>query len=115
MAHVFTLLSLVLRRDPLQIAFRGLHVDDPLLRGTALEYLESVLPPTVRARLWPFLEDTGSRTGRTRRSREEIVADLVRSNESIMINLAELERRGGGRAAPESGDSPSGRLPARHV
>ena len=93
MAHVFTLLSLVLHREPLTIAFRGLHVEDRLLRGTALEYLESVLPPAIRSRLWPFLEDTRP-SGRPRRTRDEIVADLVRSNHSIMLNLAELERRG---------------------
>jgi HEAT repeat protein len=34
--HVFTLLALALPRQPLRIAFRGLHTDDPLLRGTAL-------------------------------------------------------------------------------
>jgi ATP:ADP antiporter, AAA family len=94
MAHVFTLLSLVLHREPLQVAFRGLHVDDPLLRGTALEYLESVLPADIRSRLWPFLEDARPAT-RTGRSRDEIIADLLRSNESIVLNLAELERRNG--------------------
>ena len=56
LAHVFTLLSLVLPPTPLQIAYRGLHTDDPALRGTALEYLEGVLPPDIRERLWPFLE-----------------------------------------------------------
>jgi len=54
--HVFTLLSLVLSREPLEIAFRGLHTDDQKLRGTALEYLESILPPPIRGSLWPFLE-----------------------------------------------------------
>ncbi len=98
MAHVFTLLSLVLHREPLQIAFRGLHVEDALLRGTALEYLESVLPEEIRSRLWPYLEDSRP-AGRPARSRDEIIADLLRSNESIVLNLAELERRGvaGGR------------------
>ena len=98
MAHVFTLLSLVLHREPLQIAFRGLHVEDALLRGTALEYLESVLPEEIRSRLWPFLEDSRP-PGRPARTRDEIIADLLRSNESIVLNLAELERRGvaGGR------------------
>ena len=57
LAHVFTLLSLVLPPEPLRIAFRGLHTDDQNLRGTALEYLEGVLPPAIRERLWPFLDD----------------------------------------------------------
>lgn len=92
LAHVFTLLSLALSREPLQIAFRGLQVDDPFLRGTSLEYLESVLPTAVRERLWPFLED--ARPGeRHTRSREEILADLVRSNDSITLNLRELRLR----------------------
>ena len=56
LAHVFTLLSLVLPREPLQIAFRSLHTDDEHLQGTALEYLEGVLPAPIRQRLWPFLE-----------------------------------------------------------
>ena len=93
MAHVFTLLSLVLHREPLQIAFRGLHVGDRLLRGTALEYLESVLPQEIRSRLWPFLEDSRP-PGRPQRSRDQVLADLLRSNDSIMLNLAELERLG---------------------
>jgi hypothetical protein len=91
LAHVFTLLSLVLPAEPLQIALRGLYVDDQNLRGTALEYLESVLPPVVREPLWPFLEDR--RGARSSRGRDDIVADLVRSNHSIMLNLQELKRR----------------------
>jgi hypothetical protein len=52
-AHVFTPLALVLPTEPLRIAFRGWHTDDPALRGTALEYLENVLPHQIRDRLWP--------------------------------------------------------------
>ena len=57
LAHVFTLLSLVLPAEPLRTAFRALHTNDQRLRGTALEYLEGVLPQDLRQRLWPFLED----------------------------------------------------------
>jgi hypothetical protein len=92
LAHVFTILSLVLPAEPLQIALRGLHTDDQNLRGTALEYLESVLPPVIRDPLWPFLEDRRP-VGRAIRPREEILADLARSNQSIMLNLEELKRR----------------------
>ncbi len=53
LTHVFTLLGLVLPREPLQIAYRGLTVGDPYLRGTALEYLEGVLPAPIRQGLWP--------------------------------------------------------------
>jgi hypothetical protein len=92
LGHVFTLLSLVLPAAPLQIAYRGLHTDDPGLRGTALEYLEGVLPADIRDRLWPFVDD-GPAPRRQARSRDEILADLLRSNESIVMNLEELRRR----------------------
>jgi len=92
LAHVFTLLSLVLPREPLQIAFRFLHADDPHLRGTALEYLESVLPASVREPLWPYLEDSGPSSGPTR-PRDEVLAELLRSNQSILVQLGEIKRR----------------------
>jgi len=91
LAHVFTLLSLVLPAAPLQISFRLLLTDNRALRGTALEYLEEVLPSDIRDRLFPFLDST--KEPRPRRRREEIVADLLRSNESIQLNLEELRRR----------------------
>ena len=92
LAHVFTLLSLVLPTAPLQIAYRGLHTDDPKLRGTALEYLEGVLPQDLSQRLWPFL-GREQQAPRDVRARDEILADLLRSNESIMLNLEELRKR----------------------
>jgi hypothetical protein len=88
LAHVFRLLSLVLPREPLQIAFRSLHTDDEQLQGTALEYLESVLPATIRQRLWPFIVQPAVK--RSPRPPEELMADLLRSHESIMLNLEEL-------------------------
>jgi hypothetical protein len=102
LAHVFRLLSLVLPREPLQIAFRSLHTDDEQLQGTALEYLESVLPPAIRQRLWPFIDQPAVR--RPARPREEVMAELLRSHESIVFNLEELRLqqnavRVGGRAS----------------
>jgi ATP:ADP antiporter, AAA family len=91
LSHVFTLLSLVLSREPLQIAFRSLHTDDEQLQGTALEYLESVLPHAIRQRLWPFIERRSMK--RSTRPREELMAELLRSNHSIVLNLEELRLR----------------------
>jgi AAA family ATP:ADP antiporter len=93
LAHVFTLLSLALPPEPVRIAFRGLHTDDAGLRGTALEYLEGVLPSPIREQLWPYLEDSRPAAARPTRPRDEILADLVRSHQSILINLEELQRR----------------------
>jgi hypothetical protein len=96
LAHVFTLLALVLPTEPLRIAFRGLHTDDEGLRGTALEYLESVLPEDIRDRLWPFLE-VRRQPGIVQRPREETLANLLRSNGSIRANLEELKARAAAR------------------
>jgi ATP:ADP antiporter, AAA family len=100
LAHVFTLLSLVLPAAPLQISYRGLHTDDPILRGTALEYLEGVLPPDIRERLWPFVGGTPVHGGPAR-SREAILEDLMRSNASIMLNLEELRRHARANRRPD--------------
>jgi hypothetical protein len=54
--HVFTVLGLALPAEPLRIALHAVQTDDRELRGTALEYLESILPADVRAQLWPLLE-----------------------------------------------------------
>ncbi|MFQ5599818.1 MAG: hypothetical protein ACE5G2_04600 [Candidatus Krumholzibacteriia bacterium] len=90
--HVFTVLSLALDKKPLQIAYRGLHTNDPMLRGTALEYLESTLPPDIRESLWPFLEDKREEP-RTTRGRQEILESLMNSHHSIQINLAKLREK----------------------
>lgn len=90
LAHVFALLSLVLPAEPLRVAFRGLHSTDQNLKGTALEYLDGVLPQGLRERLWPFLE-SGTRADRVERPREAILADLYRLNESVLLNVKEFE------------------------
>jgi hypothetical protein len=93
--HVFTILALIIPRQPLKIAFRGLHTDDIVLRGTALEYLETALPPEIRTQLWPFLDDNTHKTDH-RRSSAQVLASLLESNASIAINLDELRRKSKG-------------------
>ena len=87
--HVFTLLALTLPRQPLIVAFRGLHTSDQGLRGTALEYLEGVLPDAVHGALWPFLEDKRP-AKQAPRARAEILDELMHSHASIELNLKHL-------------------------
>jgi len=94
LGHVMTLLCLVMPHEPLPLAFGGLQAADAHVRGTALEYLESVLPEDIRTGLWQFLEDERPAT-RPVRTREQIVADLLGSHQSIASSLEQL-RRGGG-------------------
>ena len=82
------MLSLVHEAKPLQIAYKGLHTNDPMLRGTALEYLESTLRAEIRAALWPFLEADTEKS--SLRGRDEILDSLMNSHQSIKLNLARL-------------------------
>jgi AAA family ATP:ADP antiporter len=91
MEHVFRLLSLVLPREPLEVAFAGLTDADQEIRGTALEYLDSVLPEDLRADLWPFLDDEAQWSPTAGRSRESIVDELMKSRPSILTRLEDLE------------------------
>jgi hypothetical protein len=47
LTYLFTLLSLVLPREPVRLASESLHSGDPQMRGLALEYLETAVPPDV--------------------------------------------------------------------
>jgi hypothetical protein len=77
--HVFSILALVLDRESIRIALKALHQEDERLRGTALEYLETVLPDEVRDAVWPFLGE--ARPMRPARPASEILADLVNARE----------------------------------
>lgn len=93
--HVFTLLSLVFPRTALRLAYDALHTDDRHLRGTALEYLETVLPAGVRERLWEFLEPGEWLPDDRQRTPEQVLENLVQSRESIVLALAAVRRQSG--------------------
>ncbi len=76
--HVFTVLSLTLDREALGLALRALDSTDRNLRGTALEYLENVLPEELRHRLWRHIGVT-RRPAAAKRSNQDIVGDLERA------------------------------------
>ncbi len=67
-------LALHLDRVSLRLAFKALHESDERLRGTTLEYLETVLPDEVRDSIWPFFGE--ERPMRSPRSPTEILTDL---------------------------------------
>ncbi len=89
--HVFNCLSLIYPREPLQVAYRGLYASDPGLRGTALEYLEQILPASVRECLWPFLDADRRRSRTSPEDLDRVVESLLRSHESIMLDLQDLQ------------------------
>jgi len=89
--HVFSLLALVLPREPLKVAFRALHTEDRQLRGLSLEYLESVLPAAVRSRLWSVLDGTPP----TGAPAADALDRLMQSQHSLQVIIRdEIQRRG---------------------
>jgi hypothetical protein len=90
--HVFSILALSLERQPLEIALRALRTGDAALRGTALEYLDNVLPVPIRDGLWPHL-GSPQRPASSGRSTEEIRDDLLRSTASVTLRQSSLRRR----------------------
>ena len=61
--HVFRLLSLVFPKGPLRVAYHVLLADDSHFNGTAVEYLETVLPPEVWSRMRKLIEADKFREG----------------------------------------------------
>lgn len=103
--HVFSLLVTVLPREPIKVAFRVVHSDDPMLRGLALEYLTGVLPEHVRVRLWDVL-DAGVGGSVDRSSSTTALEELLRSQEGL---LAPLTRQ----VMPSGADAPGQSAPPR--
>jgi len=83
--YTFALLSLIHERTPLMAAFRSLHMEDRRLRGTALEYLEGILPAKTRELLWEILQERPSRSAG--RDKGEIMQDLLSSSETVVLRL----------------------------
>jgi ATP:ADP antiporter, AAA family len=94
--YVFTLLSLLHERAPLMAAFRSLHLDDRRLRGTAIEYLEGILPPKTREKLWDILQEHPSKAPAKQKS--EIMQELMNASETVVLRLREQRSPGPGRA-----------------
>ncbi|HEY5946399.1 MAG TPA: hypothetical protein VIV40_12940, partial [Kofleriaceae bacterium] len=89
LAHVFNVLALALPPEPVRIAFQSLHTRDHELRATALEYLESALPPDVAEKLWPLIDLEAAPT-RSARTQDELTTALRMSQPMIAAKLAAL-------------------------
>jgi hypothetical protein len=91
--HVFNLLALALEREPVRIAARAFGTDDAYMRGTALEYLETVLPARLFSALRPLLAAQGPPPPARRRPEAEVRADLIRAGMTMTVSLDEVRRQ----------------------
>lgn len=77
--HVFMLLASIFPREEMLVAMRGVESADPILKSLALEYLESVLPASIRTRLWQILD---ARIEDAQRVTPEIALETLRRRET---------------------------------
>jgi AAA family ATP:ADP antiporter len=75
MEMVFTLLALAWGCEIMGSTLRAAHAGDPTLRGTALEYLQTVLPEKLRRRLVARIP--GGDTARPSQRRSQELADAL--------------------------------------
>lgn len=91
--HTFRLLALVLDPAPIRTAFHGVVLEDARLKSVSLEYLEQVLPPDVRDRLWPFIGDISEFQRRsTARGVGTVVDDLLKTGATLFVDPAERRK-----------------------
>ncbi len=90
--HTFRLLSLVEEPEAVRAAFHGIILEDERLKNFSLEYLEQVLPPFVRKRLWPFIGDVSEyRRDKSLRSIDEVVSDLMITGATLFGDATDRE------------------------
>jgi len=90
--HVFNLLALALEREPVRIAARAFATDDTYVRGTALEYLETVLSAQLFTALQPLIEMPHAMPAR-RRAAADVRADLIRAGMTMTVKLEDVRRQ----------------------
>jgi hypothetical protein len=101
--HVFNLLALALEREPARIAARAFESDDSYVRGTALEYLETVLTPALFKALQPRLAVPVGPAPR-RRTTAEVREDLLRAGATMTkVSLEDVRRELAGTDSDDEG------------
>jgi predicted MFS family arabinose efflux permease len=89
--YLFHLLGIIFGPNVIDICYDALQVEDPNIRGTALEYLENQLPQNVREQLWPLIA-SGPAKPKSGRSAQEIMHDLLEAGR--LIKRKESKRNG---------------------
>jgi len=82
--HTFRLLSLVLDPEQIRAAYHGVIFDDPELKSFALEYLEMILPRSIKERLWFYIGDISEqRLKKQSRDIDNVVADMMVTGQTL--------------------------------
>jgi hypothetical protein len=93
--HIFELLGVVLPRRPVRVALEALEVEDPLLRGLALEYLESALPQDIAVSLLGYIQGSADDAGKVALAAAAPHRPAEAIREEFMSMLQQLRRAAG--------------------
>jgi hypothetical protein len=75
----------VLEREPVRLAYHALYSDDAAIRGTALEYLDNVVPDRIRPGVLALIQGPSqAEPVRERRNRAALVDELERARSRLI-------------------------------
>jgi hypothetical protein len=83
--RIFRLLKILYPQYDLHSAYVGLQSDDPVVHDNALEFMDSVLPPEVRALIIPLFDRDVSVTDRISNANRMLGASLGDREEAIEV------------------------------
>jgi hypothetical protein len=90
LSHLANLLGLVLPPQSVHLAFRALQTDDPNLRATAIEYLDSVLPHALRRQIAALFDVPQHPVRDVGVPAEQALSTLIEAMPSIQARLDKL-------------------------
>ncbi len=94
--HVFALLSLTLERQALRIAWTAMKSSDRALRGTALEYLNNVLPEDVFPRVRSLFGASTVVFAARERPAQQVTDELLTSSAGLRLERPPWQDGGDG-------------------
>ena len=74
----------------MRLSFQAFATHDDRLRGTAMEYLESLLPAELASAMLSFLNMKGAPAGQ--KGQDQALENLMKSQELIVAKLSDLDR-----------------------
>ncbi len=85
--HLFRLLGLSFPPEAIQASYRALTAGNASVRDQALEYLDNVLPESIRQLVWPFIDPEQRWTEKPKNEKpEEIARHLLRAGVTIELS-----------------------------
>jgi len=95
--QVMSLLALLLEREPVRLAYHALYSDDAAIRGTAVEYLDNVLPDRIRPGVLALVQGPShAEPVREPRNRAALVDELQRARARLIPQAGPPSRKSTG-------------------